>query len=71
MIKSARIMSPDGEWMDLDIAHGNDIVAPLYISNPVPTISVIDTLHNVVSQELRKAWRKEINKMLWKNGGRR
>ena len=64
-------MSPDGEWMDLDIVHGNDTIAPLYTLNPAPTISVIDTVHNTVQQELRKAWREEMNKMLWKMGGKR
>lgn len=67
-IKSARIMNPDGEWIDLDITHTDDTIAPIYSVNPVPTISVLDTVHNTVQQELRKEWRREMNKMLWKMG---
>lgn len=67
-IKSARIMSPDGEWIDLDITHTDDTIAPIYSVNPAPTISVLDTVHNTVQQELRKEWRREMNKMLWKMG---
>ena len=70
-IKSAKIMSPDGEWMDLNIDYGNDTIAPLYTLNPAPTISILDTVQNTVKQELRKAFRKEMNRQLWKMGGER
>ena len=63
-------MSPDGEWMDLNIDCGNDTIAPIYTLNPAPTINVLDTVQNTVEQELRKAFRKEMNRLLWKMGGK-
>ena len=63
-------MSPDGEWMDIDITNSDDTIAPIYAVNPAPTISILDTVHNTVEQELRKAWREEMNKMLWKMGAK-
>ena len=71
-IKSARMMSPDGEWVDLDIinTNTNDTIAPIYSVNPVPTISILDTVHDTIQQELRKEWRREMNKMLWKMGAK-
>ena len=64
-------MSSDGEWMDLELINDNDTIAPIYSVNPVPTINVLDTIHNTVQEELRKEWRKEMNRLLWKHGGKK
>lgn len=64
-------MSPDGEWVDLELINDNNTIAPIYTVNPAPTINVLDTIHNTIQEELRKEWRREMNRLLWKLGGKR
>lgn len=66
-IKSAKIVCPDGELMNLELVNDNNTIAPIYSVNPGPTISVLDT----IQEKLRKEWRRDINRLLWKHGGKR
>lgn len=61
------MMGPNGELMNLELINNNDTIAPIYSMNPVPTINILDT----VQEELKKEWRKEMNRLLWKHGGKR
>lgn len=65
------MMSPDGELINLELVNDNNTIAPIYSVNPGPTISILDTIHNTVQEELRKEWRREMNRLLWKHGGKR